>query len=179
MILNGHYSAHEIADQLDQARKTYSDYCISLSAKKYFDPPGGKWSAAQQTRHLIIAANTGRLAYTLPKFIVWIVGGKPNRQSRSFEQLVERYNQKLQQGGKASKRFVPKPIEATYGQQKLIDQFNHSMEKFTASVKRYQDSSLDKFLAPHPLLGKITLRELGYFTVHHTYHHLQTIMRNS
>ena len=40
---------------------------------------------------------------------------------------------------------------------------------------KWDDKQLDKYLAPHPLLGKITLRELSYFTIYHTEHHLLII----
>jgi hypothetical protein len=42
---------------------------------------------------------------------------------------------------------------------------------------KWKDPQLDKYIAPHPLLGKITLRELGYFTIHHMYHHLESIQK--
>jgi hypothetical protein len=38
-----------------------------------------------------------------------------------------------------------------------------------------KEAKLDNFIAPHPLLGKITLRELCYFTIYHTQHHLHNI----
>lgn len=45
----------------------------------------------------------------------------------------------------------------------------------TAINKNWSDPQLDQYLAPHPLLGKLTLRELGYFTIYHTEHHLNII----
>jgi hypothetical protein len=41
--------------------------------------------------------------------------------------------------------------------------------------KKWADSQLDQYIVPHPLLGKITLRELCYFTIYHTYHHLAIV----
>ena len=34
---------------------------------------------------------------------------------------------------------------------------------------------LDKYVLPHPLLGKVTLREMLYFTIHHNEHHLELL----
>jgi hypothetical protein len=39
-----------------------------------------------------------------------------------------------------------------------------------------KEAQLDQYLVPHPLLGKITLRELGYFTIYHTQHHLRNLL---
>jgi hypothetical protein len=108
--------------------------------------------------------------------MVRLVGGTPNRPSRTYDELVAKYNLKLQQGGKASSRYIPKPILPAYGQEKLLAQFSKSMQRFAGSVKNNCKEPLpDKYLAPHPLLGKITLRELCYFTIYHTYHHLESI----
>jgi hypothetical protein len=46
------------------------------------------------------------------------------------------------------------------------------MDKLINAIeKKTTDPHLDHFIAPHPLLGKITLRELCYFTIYHTLHH--------
>ncbi|UPT65903.1 MAG: DinB family protein [Sphingobacteriales bacterium JAD_PAG50586_3] len=39
------------------------------------------------------------------------------------------------------------------------------------------DSKLDTYLVPHPLLGKVTLREILFFTILHTEVHLE-ILKN-
>jgi hypothetical protein len=40
---------------------------------------------------------------------------------------------------------------------------------------KWKDDQLDHYIAPHPLLGKLTLRELCYFTIYHAGHHLNII----
>jgi len=34
-------------------------------------------------------------------------------------------------------------------------------------------------LLPHPLLGKVTVREMLYFTIHHVQHHHALVERDS
>ena len=41
----------------------------------------------------------------------------------------------------------------------------------SAIEKNWKDTQLDQYIVPHPLLGKITLREMGYFTIYHVQHH--------
>ena len=38
-------------------------------------------------------------------------------------------------------------------------------------VENWKESDLDKYVLPHPLLGKISLREMLYFTDFHILHH--------
>ncbi|MBL7731662.1 MAG: DinB family protein [Chitinophagaceae bacterium] len=174
--MTGHLNIQDIVKFLRLSGTEFYEYCQGLPEEVLFAQPAGKWSAAQQVKHLIISANNTRLAYSLPKFIVRLVVGKPNRNSRNYDELVAKYTKKLQEGGRASARFVPKPVPASYGKEKLLQQFNTAMERLAVSIeKKWTDLLLDNYLAPHPLLGKITLRELGYFTIHHTHHHLKSI----
>jgi hypothetical protein len=172
----GTLTINEIAKQLNTAKTEFNNFCASLPDEQFFQYPPGKWSPAQQVKHLITATKNTRLAFRLPKFIVRWYAGKPNRPSRSYDELVNKYELKLQQGGRASGPYIPKPILPEYGKKKLLEQFSAEMNKLAASIqKNWKDLQLDKYIAPHPLLGKITLRELGYFTIHHTHHHLSSI----
>lgn len=169
-------SIPEIADGLTKAGKDLTGFCSAVPDEQFFRQPEGKWSPAQQVKHLISATNTARLALTLPKFMVRLVGGKPNRGSRTYDELVAKYKLKLEQGGKASGRYIPKPVLSSYGKDRLLGEFHTAMDKFAGALQRnWKEPQPDQYIAPHPLLGKITLRELCYFTIHHTYHHLDSI----
>jgi len=89
--------------------------------------------------------------------------------------MVAKYKAKLEKGCRASGRFIPKPVPVKYGKEKMLRQFTAAMQKIAAAIKNRTEAGLDAYVIPHPLLGKITLRELGYFTIYHTHHHLHTI----
>lgn len=166
----------EIIKQLSEASKEFSSFCSTIPDEIFFRQPPVKWSVAQNVTHLITSANMTKLAYRLPKFIVRIYTGKPNRPSRTYDELVAKYNLKLAQGGQASGRFVAKPVSVKEEKENILHTFDRAMESLKNSIqKNWDDPQLDKYLAPHPLLGKITLRELGYFTIYHTQHHFLII----
>lgn len=172
----GSLTKDEILLQLEEAGKLFANECSSVDDDIFFRQPAEKWSIAQNLTHLITSADMTRLAYRLPKFVVRAYSGKPNRASRSYDELVSKYKTKLEKGGKASGRFVAKPVSRDKGKLKLVSDFSRAMEKLSRSMKNnWSDEQLDNYLAPHPLLGKLTLRELGYFTIYHTYHHLAII----
>lgn len=174
--MKGHLRIEDIAKFLRLSAGEFSQYCRSLTDEQFFAQPEGKWSPAQQVKHLVTSARMSRLAFSLPRFMVRLIGGRPNRPSRSYDELVTKYNTKLAAGGRASGRFVPKPIPASIGKEKLMNEFDKANERLVQSMlRRRTEAQLDQYLAPHPLLGKITLRELGYFTIHHTHHHLSSI----
>lgn len=167
----------EIITAAEKIFNAFATVCEGVNEDNFFTKPSPeKWSVAENVQHLIISTNTTTLAYTLPKFIVRWVGGKPNRASRSYEALVNRYKEKLAAGGKASGRFIPKPMQIKYGKQRLLQNWNKAATKFIQALKNTTtESKLDDYLARHPLLGRVTLRELCYFTIYHTEHHLTII----
>ena len=169
-------SKEEIIKQLHAAKDEFTLFCNGIDTDLFFQQPQEKWSIAQNVKHLIISANTTKLAYILPKFFVRLYTGKPNRSSRTYDELVTKYKLKLKEGGRASGIYIPKIISPQTGKENMLNSFTESMEKLIVSIdKNWVDQQLDQYLAPHPLLGKITLRELGYFTIHHTFHHLDII----
>jgi hypothetical protein len=174
--MTGNLTIHEIVQQIHSVEQEFNRYCNSITNENFFYQPKDKWSPAQQVKHLITSTNMACLVYKLPRFLVRMVGGKPNRSSRTYDELVARYKSKLEQGGRASGRYIPKPIPASAGKEKLLNSFTKAMNKFAITLSRkWDETSLDKYIAPHPLLGKITLRELCYFTIHHTPHHQHNI----
>jgi hypothetical protein len=169
-------SKEEILKELKVISNEFASFCSTIPDEIFFKQPSEKWSVAQNVTHLITSANMTKLAYRLPKFMVRLYTGKPNRPSRSYNELVAKYKLKLEQGGRASGRFVAKPVSPNQGKEKILHTFNTAMEKLENAVqKNWNDQQLDKYLAPHPLLGKLTLRELCYFTIYHTEHHLNIV----
>ena len=169
-------SKTEIIIAAENIFKQFSETCSTIDETRLFKRPENKWSAAENMQHLIISTNTTSLAFWLPKLLVRWIGGTPNRTSRTFDELKDKYYKKLNEGGKASGRFVPKSIEIKYGKQKLIDNWNKATARFLHALnKKRSEKDLDSYLVKHPLLGRITLRELCYFTIFHTQHHLLSI----
>ena len=166
----------DITRQLRSTTDEFISFCNPIQDTLFFFQPADKWSIAQNVKHLSISVSRTQLAYSLPKFIVRLIAGKPNRISRTYEVLVEKYKTKLMQGGKASGPFIPKNIPAGTDKDFLLKQFAVAVKSLATIIeKKWTDPQLDNYLAPHPLLGKITLRELAYFTIHHTSHHLEII----
>ena len=154
----------------------FAKSCSTFNETAFFERPEGKWSVAENMQHLVLSINTTALAYSLPKFLVRWVGGTPKRKSSSYDELLTRYNKKIADGAKASSRYVPKPIEVKYGKDKMLERWGAVTSKFTKALdNKRTETDLDHYQAKHPLLGSITLRELCYFTIFHTRHHLETI----
>ncbi len=169
----GHLTKEEIIPQLIAAAKSLSSFGNSVNNELFFYQPAGKWSVAQNITHLIIATKSTIPAFNFPKFLIGWYSGKPNRSSKTYDELVAKYKLKLEQGGRASGRFIPKQITQDENKEKIMQTLSTSIHQLANIIqKKWKDEQLDHYIAPHPLLGKITLRELCYFTIYHTNHHL-------
>ena len=147
-----------------------------LNEEDFCFAPPEKWSAGQQTDHLVKSVSPVNMALGLPLFIPKLLFGTANRHSRNYEALIEKYNLKLLDGGKASGRFVPKPVTA-HQKEDLIKQLQFLVKKLCTKTGKLTEASLDKYVLPHPLLGKLTFREMLYFTAYHVEHHRQLVIK--
>ena len=164
----------EIIAALAEKIDDFNSYINSLNKEQFELRPDKKWSAGQNLDHLIRAIKPLQLAYGLPKLALVILFGKTNRPSRSYEEVVNKYKIKLEAGGKASGPFIPPGIEFAK-KDRLIKKYSRHKQKLISKIEKQSDADLDNYILPHPLLGKVTLREMLFFTIYHNEHHLELL----
>lgn len=164
----------EIITALHEKVDAFNQYISLLNKEQFEASPNGKWNAGQNLDHLIRAIKPLQAAYSLPKFALAILFGKANRASRTYDELVIKYKTKLAAGGKAGKAFIPPAINFEK-KDTLIKKYAAQKQKLITKIENQSEANLDKYILPHPLLGKLTLREMLYFTIYHNEHHLQLL----
>jgi hypothetical protein len=87
---------------------------------------------------------------------------------------VLKYDEKIKLGGRASAAFLPKVVNFSE-KDKLYRTLMGYLKTIKNSLENYTEEDFDLMILPHPLLGKITVREMLYFTAHHVVHHEQLI----
>jgi hypothetical protein len=164
----------QIRDALIEKVNAFNEFISTLNKEEFEASPNGKWSAGQNLDHLIRAIKPLQLAFSLPKFILRLLFGKANRPSKTYDQLVDKYKTKLAAGGKASGPYVPGPVRF---ERKflLIRNYEKQKERLSGKIQKQNEADLDNYILPHPLLGKVTLREMLYFTIYHNQHHLESL----
>ena len=167
----------EIINALKSRHQVFADYILQLPEDEFLQQLPGKWSAGQQLDHIFRAVRPVTLAFGLPFFMLKLFFGKSNRPGRSYDELVTKYKDKLAAGGVASGRFIPAPIKLS-DRLNLAKSLNTKVGKLCNEVEKYTEEQLDILILPHPLLGKLTMREMLYFTMYHVDHHLALTRRN-
>ena len=163
----------ELSKRLIHEHQSFIDFTSSLSNEDLMRSHDNKWNPTQQLEHVYLCLRPIKLALSLPNFVPAILFGKSKNGSRSYESLVEAYQFKLNNGGKSPSMYKPKKSVRDVGRLKI--DLIHLVNNISNKLSHFQENDLDSFLLPHPLLGKLTARELLYFAIYHVGHHQKQI----
>lgn len=161
---------------IDGLRKTYSeivDYCESLDAFAFSSSPDHRWSASEQLEHLILSSKGVASALKMPKEQLALMG-KSENGSISYEDLFAKYKGALTSGIKASPPFSPDPNK-DWSKDELLGNWKMIGRKLEERILFWNEEELDSYQMPHPAIGKITVREMLFFTEFHAQHHLKSM----
>jgi hypothetical protein len=133
-----------------------------------------KWSIAENIDHLSIAQNVTALSFNMPKSLLKQLFKTNNRTNWNYDETIWKYQRTLSDGGKANFAFQPK-LSLTRNKKLVLYFWKNSCAAVLNAVKKWNEEDLDIYIIPHPLIGKITMREFLFFSVYHVKHHLKTI----
>ena len=165
-----------LGKELKNSYQSFVDFIQSLDESDFLFAPPNKWTAGQQLQHLVLSVKPLNKALLMPKLALTSMFGKANRPSKSYDDLVAKYQDKLKgvQGKPAPSEYTPAPIPYAESNQ-LCNTLIKEVEKLARKIEKTKESNLDIIILPHPLMGKVTLREMVYFTIYHATHHLNHI----
>ena len=139
--------------------------------------PEGRWTEGQTLDHLVRSVKPLNLALRLPKVALKMQFGTAKGPSETLEKLTARHEGLLAAGGKASGQFVRAEVSVEE-KPKLVEELRSQGKKLTDVVQKWSEDDLDKYVLPHPLLGKLSVRDMLLFTYHHNGHHLDILKRD-
>ena len=162
----------QIAQKLVTRHKNFIATLSSLSDEDFQRRPREKWTAGQQLEHIIKSAKPVDMAFGPPIFVLKMKFGLSNRPSKTYEKLVGNYLRVLDKNKDyvLPERFAPNEIPFQYKEKKL-KKLENLIQKLVSRLKRFTEEDLDPYILPHPVMGKLTLREMLYFTIYHVQHH--------
>lgn len=162
--------------ELKESNQRVTKWFIGIPSEDFFTRHGEVWSASDNLDHLIRSHKPISKALKLPKFTLLAMFGKPERQSRSYEEICQVYRDEIARGAQASGRFLPEqqsPVEAAEEKKtELLEQWSKVSAELVLVAEKWNDSELDGYLLPHPLIGKLTIREMLFFTIYHNLRHV-------
>ena len=168
----------ELLDSLSSMHALATRFWDGLPLEYFFTPFREKWSPAENVLHLNKSTRPVALALRLPMIVPRLLFGSSNEPSRSYSQILLAYHEALSKGGQAGsyapirREFPPDPQEV---RDKIMRHWNQTWQQLIRAANHWDDQSLDRLCLPHPLLGKLSIREMLYFTLYHHLHHLQIV----
>jgi len=168
-----------LAKALKAHHQAFSDYLQALSPEAYaYQKNGEKWSAGQELSHILKSVSPINQALAIPKLLLKSQFGKSNRPSRTYEGLVDRYQTKLKDvSADITNPFVGTPV-AHAELPAVCDKLLKKVSRLGEQMGKFSEEDMDLYILPHPLLGKLTLREIMYFTIYHVQHHQENSRKN-
>ena len=167
-----------IADTLERLDDEIGDYFEGLSIEEFFAPQGAAWSPCGHLHHLIKSVVPVAGAMRKPRFVLRLLFGRSRVGSGEFESVRSRYQEALGSGLQAgrygpSEKPDPLPPEARRG--RTLGRWRRAGGELLAALGRWSEDELDRYRLPHPGIGKLTVREMLFFTVHHNAHHARRV----
>lgn len=166
----------EIAELLELKHQEIFDWLKNQPEENWEKGPNGKWTTGQHILHLINSIQLLNKALSYPKFILKYKFGVCNRPARDYKTIAKKYNEKLEKNQDKAKAFNQKLKKPTSKQRKsLLTLYQIQQKKLQYKTKKISDKNLDTLVIPHPLMGKMTIREIIMWTAYHTQHHTETL----
>ncbi len=163
-----------IIKSLTDSVEQFNELINNLNEENFEANYNNKWSAGQDLVHLIKVLGIVNIGFTLPKILLNLLYGRNKKETRGFHELQTLYKSALEGGAKSPTIYIPKPV-LFKDKISLINKHVVLNQAFIKKIEAHSDKALDNYRLPHPILGKVSLRELIIFTSLHTTHHLELL----
>jgi hypothetical protein len=154
----------------------------SLSADEFVLRVGDAWTPAEHLAHLNVSVGAVARGVGMPRALLLLRFGPSFSASRSYEAIRETYRATLAAGGRASGVYLPPRQELSADEIErhradLLARWARANARLRAAPAGWGERSLERIRLPHPLLGKLTTREMLFFTLYHNQHHVDAAKR--
>ncbi|MFT7497720.1 MAG: hypothetical protein ACI8QP_000299 [Porticoccaceae bacterium] len=154
----------EILDDIKKITDVVISYVENLTDEEVKKSIGGKWSVNGNIEHLTKSIKPLTKAHKVPKFLLNYKFGKMNREGRSYEQVLNKYNKAMENNLAPSPNpFAPKENDTT-DRNYILNDYKIETKKLLKSLNRWDEKDMDTYILPHPAIGKLSIREMLYFT---------------
>lgn len=170
----------DIVQLLDEKHQEFIDWLRLQDEDKWTQGLENKWTTGQHALHLLQSIKMLNNAMSMPKFLLKFKFGSSNRDVRDYDAVVNRYKERLDQiepgatFGPPQNMKTPKKEDKDY----LLDRIQTENKKLQYKTKKWSDKQLDKYILPHPLMGKMPVREIIMWTAYHVEHHTNTLKKS-
>lgn len=171
------FNRDEIRDEIARVQQEGATFWGAFDTTTFFAKLGDAWSPSDNVRHLIKSIRPVTKALSTPRILLRVMFGTTRRQSSAYEEVRDRYIAipEKQAGAFAPSSHQEADLDAW--RTSLLHQLEAVNRELAAAAAKWSERDLDHYQLPHPLLGKLTMREMLFFTIHHQRHHIAGVKR--
>jgi hypothetical protein len=159
------------AQALNEALSEVDALFALVDEAKVNHKPTEKWSFGEEIVHLTMSTNGTAMLLSSPDERLL----PSDHPSRTYDEIVQEYLEKLALSPNIGRAIADQELKQ-YETKALQLNFDAASKAALAALPRWKEDNADAWMVwKHPLLGKMTAREMVYFTVYHTRHHLATL----
>jgi len=168
-----------IADLLEAKHSELISWLEQQPDDAWTEGPEGKWTSGQQVLHLLQSIKPLNNALSMPRFLLRYKFGKANRPVREHDAIIKRYQERLAGAkGKTFEGSKKMKVPTIADKHFILDRLQVEQKKLQYTTKKISDKNLDILVLPHPLMGKMPVREIIMWTAYHVEHHTETLKTN-
>lgn len=165
-----------IADLIETKHSELISWLEQQPKESWTQGPVGKWTQGQQALHLLQSVKPLNDALSMPKFLLRFKFGKANRPVRDYDAIVKRYQERLLDAkGKTFKGSLNMKVPTLADKHYILNRLQTESKKLQYKTKKISDTNLDTVILPHPLMGKMPVREIIMWIAHHVEHHTKIL----
>ena len=170
---------NEIADLIEIKHQELFTWLEQQPQENWELGPKEKWSTGQHIQHLTDSLQLLNNALSYPRFFLKYKFGTCNRAPRDYNTVVKKYQQKLLEHQERATAFNKKLKKPTLKERAhLLTKLQIQQKKLQYKTNRTSETNLDNLVIPHPLMGKMTLREIIMWSAYHTEHNTKTLQKS-
>lgn len=175
------FTKRPLTAAIDNVHDEVGLFFTTMAADDFFARPEEGWSPAENLQHLTKSVAAVNRGMKFPKIILRLLFGTSATISRRLRKIAELYRAELAKGAKSSWRYSPSsrslPEDLEPAKEKILKKWEKAGYNLLTTLEKWEDPQLDKYQLPHPILGKITVREMLLFTLYHNLHHMNGVRK--
>ncbi len=171
------YTKSELLEALDTQTREIAAFFRALGPDRFFARPQPGWSPAENVKHLVKANAAIHLGIAVPRAAL-LVFGRGTGVSRRLGDVRDAYFAQLQAGATAG-IYTPLREGADAGdakararQNQLVGRWENTNARLARALTAWSEEDLDRYRMPHPIMGRVTVREMCLFALLHAVHHV-------
>jgi len=169
----------DITDLILTKHQTLYDWLENQPNENWTKGPTDKWNTGEHIVHLLQSETALNKALGMPRFLLKSKFGTNNRANRTYDEVVQKYQDKLAANPDVVANISKDmPTITTTNKSTFISKLDAKKVKLLKKFQKWNDKDLDRYLLPHPLLGRMTIREIMMWNAYHTEHHYENLKAN-